>query len=363
MRSWRRRAVGAVAALGGLALAVTVLVPPATATNVEDAEAEAERVGREVAVIAEEFNEAEAQLTSLGESLTLAEARQADQQRYIDSLAVDMAAVAVEAFKGGGLDPSLQMLTADPLAYLENVALLDSISASQAATMAEYEAALQLLDVDRQTVAAQRGEVESLTQTLAARKADIERRLADAQAVLAEAQRLEAERAAATLAAGRTRAQSDGGPSAAGQAAAAVSASGSSPVSTSCAGVTAQAPNSRAAAAVEFACAQVGKPYQWGAEGPGSYDCSGLTSAAWAAAGVSLPRSSRQQFGAGARVGRSEIQPGDLVFYASGSTISHVGLAIGNGMMVDAYRTGQPVSVRSIDTLAQYLNYVGTTRP
>jgi cell wall-associated NlpC family hydrolase len=78
---------------------------------------------------------------------------------------------------------------------------------------------------------------------------------------------------------------------------------------------------------------------------------------------VSLPRSSREQYAAGAKVSRSNIQPGDLVFYASGSTVSHVGIAIGNGMMVDAYRTGKPVSIRSIDTLAKYLHYVGATRP
>lgn len=347
-----------VAATAALVVSGTTLVPTALATNVADAEAEAERIGREVAEAAEDFNDAEAQLATLDEQLAVAQAREADQQRLIESLTGEMGVVAVEAFKDGGIDPSLRMLTADPLAYLENAALLDSISSSQAATMRRFAEAIAQLEEDRATVTAKRAEVEEVTRTIAARQADIERQLADAEAVLAEARRIEEERVAAALAASRTRVEETAGEPAgvgAGGATAAV------PVGTACADVAISAPNARAAAAIDFACAQLGKPYQWGAEGPGSYDCSGLTSAAYAAAGVSIPRSSRAQYSAGSKV--SNIQPGDLVFFAGGSSVSHVGLAIGNDLMIDAYRTGKPVEIRSISRLANYMNYVGATRP
>lgn len=89
-----------------------------------------------------------------------------------------------------------------------------------------------------------------------------------------------------------------------------------------------------AAAAVAFAKAQVGKRYVMGSTGPNSYDCSGLTSAAWRQGGVSLPRTSQGQASAGVRVSVSQIQPGDIVVFYGGA--SHVGIYVGGGMLVDA---------------------------
>ena len=99
--------------------------------------------------------------------------------------------------------------------------------------------------------------------------------------------------------------------------------------------------------AIKVALSKVGSPYVYGANGPSSFDCSGLTSFAYAAAGITLPRSSGEQAGVGTPVSRSELQPGDLVFFYS--PISHVGLYIGNGMMVHARTYGQPVAVTSVD--------------
>ena len=108
-------------------------------------------------------------------------------------------------------------------------------------------------------------------------------------------------------------------------------------------------PSCRAARvpAIETALIQVGDPYVWGASGPDGFDCSGLTSYAYAAAGVSLPRSSRSQATVGRQVSRGELQPGDLVFFYD--PISHVGLYIGNGQMVHARTFGQPVAVTTVD--------------
>lgn len=99
----------------------------------------------------------------------------------------------------------------------------------------------------------------------------------------------------------------------------------------------------RAKKAVETAYAQVGDPYQWGAAGPDRFDCSGLTMYAWAAAGVELPHNSRAQAGATRSVSRSELIPGDLVFY--GQPIHHVAIYIGDGVVIDAPRSGYDVKV------------------
>jgi cell wall-associated NlpC family hydrolase len=94
---------------------------------------------------------------------------------------------------------------------------------------------------------------------------------------------------------------------------------------------------------VDTALAQVGKPYVWGGAGPNSYDCSGLVQFAYAAAGVSLPHSSSMQSTLGTPVSIADLQPGDLVFFYS--PVSHVGMYIGNGQMVHASTSGQPVKV------------------
>jgi cell wall-associated NlpC family hydrolase len=102
---------------------------------------------------------------------------------------------------------------------------------------------------------------------------------------------------------------------------------------------------------------QQGKPYVWGAAGPDSYDCSGLTMWAWAQAGVSLPHQSAEQQALGTPVSQGQLQPGDLVFF--GSPAYHVGMYIGNGMMVHAPTTGDVVKV---SPLAYMSDYSGATR-
>ncbi|MEV0638877.1 NlpC/P60 family protein [Streptomyces sp. NPDC050619] len=102
----------------------------------------------------------------------------------------------------------------------------------------------------------------------------------------------------------------------------------------------------KAEKALAFARAQIGKPYVWGATGPGSYDCSGLTQAAWKAAGVDIPRVTYDQVNAGTTVSLSNAQPGDLVFFYD--DISHVGMYIGNGMMIHAPKPGAYVREESI---------------
>ncbi len=114
-------------------------------------------------------------------------------------------------------------------------------------------------------------------------------------------------------------------------------------------------------AALSFAAGQLGTPYVWGGNGNGGFDCSGLSLAAYADAGVRLPRVAQAQFDAGPRVpGGRTVRPGDLVFFGSGSSaVDHVGIYVGAGLMVDAPHTGAVVRVEPAD----WSGFVGATRP
>ena len=122
--------------------------------------------------------------------------------------------------------------------------------------------------------------------------------------------------------------------------------------------ITVTATTAGARKAVQFALDQVGKPYVFGAAGPGSYDCSGLTMRSWQAGGVSLPHSAAGQYGYGHHVSRDELQPGDLLFFYQ--PISHVTIYIGNGYMVSAPTSGQNVTVVPLD--GYNADYAGATR-
>lgn len=101
--------------------------------------------------------------------------------------------------------------------------------------------------------------------------------------------------------------------------------------------------------AVRTACAQIGKPYVWGADGPGSFDCSGLTQYAWGKAGVSLTHHTGNQWNEGQAVSRANARPGDLVFFYG--DLHHMGMYVGNGLMVHAPRAGKPVQMTSIGVM------------
>jgi peptidoglycan DL-endopeptidase CwlO len=103
--------------------------------------------------------------------------------------------------------------------------------------------------------------------------------------------------------------------------------------------------------AVTFAYNAIGVMYAYGEDGPNGYDCSGLTSAAWRKAGKSLPHNAAAQYRATSRVSRSQLKPGDLVFYRS---LGHVGLYVGGGQIIDASHAGKPVSKRDMDVMPPY---------
>ncbi|MEU3461521.1 C40 family peptidase [Streptomyces sp. NPDC006733] len=199
------------------------------------------------------------------------------------------------------------------------------------------------LETEKQTVKAKLAEAQRLLNTLTAQE---KARLAAAAAKKAEDDRrraaeIAAKEKAAREAASKEAAKDPGGDTGTGTG-------GSSGTGTS---------SSQAEKAIAFAQQQIGKPYVWGATGPNSFDCSGLTQAAWKAAGIDLPRTTWDQVKSGDRVSTSELRPGDLIFFYD--DISHVGLYIGDGNMIHAPHTGTVVKIAPITQMPIY----GASRP
>lgn len=250
--------------------------------------------------------------------------------------------IATELYKSGGSVNVEAILSTESLSDLDsNLVYLEHSEAAQ--TEVFESLATEKGQLDRQIADLQdaKDQASKEQQRLDALRVEIEAKVADQQEEVESLNDLieRAERRAARAA-----------------AAAARRARQAAPPSTTVPR-PAPAPDAGAQAAVDAALSQLGKPYQWGAAGPDTYDCSGLTMWAWAHAGVSLPHNSGMQYAATPRVQWSDIAPGDLLFF--GSPIHHVGMYIGNGQMVEAPYTGSEVRVVS----ASRSDYVGAGRP
>ena len=292
---------------------------------------------RQAAAAAERYDTAKVDFTDAQRQMRSAQDRYEVARRHLRDMQVLVGRIAVASYKSGGLDSSVQLLLAsDPIAFLRRASDLGQVNRRQAATVRGLEAARLRAAVERKSVADQRARAQALQQRIAAEKRTIEARLTDARNLLASLEarqraRLEAMRQAAVQ-------------RAVGARSTAMRASRSSRGSDF---PTYDGPASgRAAVAVKTAYAQLGDPYVWGAAGPGSFDCSGLTMYSWGAAGVSLPHSSSAQYGSVRHVAISDLQPGDLVFYYS--PISHVGIYIGGGRIIDAPYPGLSVHISGL---------------
>jgi cell wall-associated NlpC family hydrolase len=265
------------------------------------------------------------------------------------------AAVAEQLYKSGATGPLEVVLSSSSLTDIQSrLEYLQSTEEAQtevferlAADRAQLDAALKQLEEDRARALESQRRLDALRSSIEDKVAEQRDEIAEINAAIERAERRREARAAARAAAAEEAAQ----------AAAAAEAQAAESSASEVAIGPAPAPSDRAGVAVEAALAQVGKPYQWGAAGPDSFDCSGLTMWSWAQAGVALPHNSASQYAATARVSQSDWQPGDLLF--SGSPIHHVGMYIGNGQMVEAPYTGASVRVVS----AYRSDYVGAGRP
>jgi cell wall-associated NlpC family hydrolase len=230
----------------------------------------------------------------------------------------------------------------DRLTSRQKVAVDDYIT-EQAATTKKRAEASQSLQTLTTTQSALKTSKADVQRKLAAARDLLSKLTAEEKARLAAIEKKKqeaADRKAAELAQQQAAAEKKA-QEAAAQQQTTTGTSGTSGSSTTDSSYTAKADK-----ALAFARTQVGKPYVWGATGPGSYDCSGLTQAAWKAAGVDLPRTTWDQVNVGTTVPLADIKPGDLVFFYD--DISHVGLYVGNGMMIHAPKPGAYVREESI---------------
>lgn len=334
--------------------------PPKSLSAVQ---AEIDELNREAEHAGERYNDARVRLTEVNRQLKKVRNRLARQQARVSQMQTVVGRLAAASYKSGGVDIALQLLLSDdPEAFLQQASALDQLSKQQRIALREMTRVRQHLAEDRAVVAQERARAAALQRTLASEKRTVQSNLRAARNLFlrlkaADRARLRAQErtAAARARAGRsgyTRASralrsssDDRGAPAPESKSESASESYDGPAS------------GRAAVALRAAFAQLGDPYVWGGTGPNSFDCSGLTAYAWRSAGVSLPHSSAAQYASGRKVSRSDLRPGDLVFFYS--PISHVAIYIGGGQIIDAPYPGKRVHITSIGTMP----YVGAVRP
>ncbi|MFE0625388.1 NlpC/P60 family protein [Streptomyces sp. NPDC058864] len=267
---------------------------------------------------------------------------------------------AAAQYRGGGLDGTTTfLLTSDPQQFLDQAHLMDRLSDRQEHALETFRSEQAETTVKRSEAVESLQKLTEAQQRLNAEKTAVKQKLAAAQkllnsltaqekarlAALEKKRQEEAAAKAAEIAAKEKAAQEA---ASSGSSTGSTGSTGSSGTTTPASGTYA----AKAAKAIEFARAQLGKPYVYGATGPNSYDCSGLTQAAWGAAGVSIPRVTYDQVDFGTRVSSDQLQPGDLVFFYS--DITHVGLYIGGGQMIHAPHTGSVVKIAPITEMPIY---------
>jgi cell wall-associated NlpC family hydrolase len=288
----------------------------------------------------------------------------AAEQARLDEVRTDMGQVVAAAYRRGSSDRLVSLVAGtDPTTFLQRASMLDRVARSQADVLAEVSTARHRVATQQDAADRELAALREAEQQLAERRSAIEAALAEQQRLLdglqeAERRRVEAAREAAVaapVAARASRSVRGAAPAASGSSSVPEPAAASAPAP---AAPSYDGPaEGRARTAVEEAHRQLGTPYRYGGNGPDNFDCSGLTSWVWRAAGVSLPRTSRDQYAQGRKVPRADIQPGDLLYF--GSPIHHVGVYIGNGQMISAPRTGDRVKMQA----AFRSDFVGATRP
>lgn len=320
-RLGRGLVVGTTAGLALTLLPATAAADPEDATSAAQAAQLVARAGHELEVVSEQVNEARELLAQQQAAAESAQQAAAETQQRLAALDGQIRLVARTAFTGDGMSELALLMTSESVEdFVSSLATLDAIAGHTSDVLTRVSETAAAAEQAQAAADAAAAEAQRALDDVTARQAQLEEDIADYQA------RYEA-----------------------------LSAVQQQEVVTAHAGQAVAAPAPAAAAtgaaqiAVDTALAQVGDPYVWGAGGPNAFDCSGLTQYAYAAAGISLPHSSRMQSGMGTPVSRAELQPGDLIFYYS--PVSHVSMYIGNGQMVHASTSGQPVKVVSVDSM------------
>ena len=250
-----------------------------------------------------------------------------DTARF-DAMRLQIAQLAAAAYENGSMTSTGALLTSrNAEAVISQAAMVEQLSSTQSQRLEEFIQAARQVTAAQRTARRDEAAVAALERQRLAQKQNITKAVNAEQALLNQLTG-----AAQTLAAG-------GG---------VTFGTYTGPTDT---------PGEKA---VAFAYDQLGKPYLWGATGPFAYDCSGLMEAAWAAAGVSIPRTTYDQYAALPHVPMSSLQLGDLVFFDG---LGHVGIYVGNNTIIDAPQSGEDVELISLSSPWYASTLVGAARP
>ncbi len=340
---------GAIALVVGLSATSGQAVPgtpsPAAPTTAAEATAQLKAFNEQFEKITEQYNDARILFAKRIVEAKAAEAKAATAAKQVKAYRSRIKQLVESESRSDPFGTFGAMLSSgSPGEFAAQASIIDVVSSRRSAVLTEATKASAAATKAADAALAAQTAAERLTKDLGARKADLQERAKKSQALLnrltaAERQAyLDAQNAPATAGPRASRDEPRVAPEQMPPAAD-VPASGG------------------AATAIAVAKSKLGSPYVWAAEGPGAFDCSGLTLYAWRAAGVSLPHSSRMQMSSGRSVSVSAMQPGDLVFY--GSPVHHVALYVGGGQVIHAPQTGDVVRYASVNLMP----IVGVTRP
>jgi peptidoglycan DL-endopeptidase CwlO len=332
LRGLRRAAVAVVST--AVAFTVSALLAPAPAhadPSAADLAKQVEAQGQALTATMEQYNTVNVLLGRTRAQLADLQARIPQLTAQVDQAEAAVAALAVNAYEGSTASGFDALLSAgSPTDLIDRMNTLGMLAKSQQRDVAALHAARERLQAQKAQLDTLVAQQTAQQNDLAARKATIETKIAALKKQQDELARRQAAAAAAAAAAHRSPPPSGGG-----------TAPPPPPVT-----------SGRVSKVIAYAYAQLGKPYVFGAAGPGTFDCSGLVMMAWAQAGVHLEHSSYIQMNEETvHIPRSQLQPGDIVFFYGGG---HEGLYIGNGNVIHAPHTGDVVKISSIDWIGSY---------
>ena len=354
MSDGRMRLYGALSTLCLTALGTSVLsaTPSSAEPTIADVRERVSTLYHEAEQASERVNDARIRLESAKGRLERLHDRVQDQRAEYRDVRDQVVATVRAQVQGETLATASQvLLSSDPDAFIHQMTTVDEYTMHQTELARRLEDQAAELDVREERAQRVVAAIETDRAALAEDEAEIEQKAAAAQALL---DRLEEERREAREAL-RARQAAQVSRDASRTTSRTTSRTATSPAPEAAA--PAAPVSGTAAAAVQFALAEVGDSYVYGAAGPDAYDCSGLMMMAWAQAGVALPHSSGAQMSSGTPVSTSALQPGDLVFYYS--PVSHVGMYIGGGTVVHAANPSTGVNTAPVASMP----IAGAVRP
>jgi peptidoglycan DL-endopeptidase CwlO len=317
-RSRARRAWGSVAILAStvtlasfaLPSGVASAVSAGTPTSLQKTVAEANDLSNQIDVLGQQYDALRIELTEARSEAAIAKETAQRDEQALGAGQAQVAQIADQGYMLGGLNPTIQLLQSpDPQEFLNRASIMTQLAYQQGGTMSLLASAEDAADRARQTAVQEESQATELAAAMNKKVSEIQAK----EDILNS--------------------------SAFSQALAIYDRTGSYPN-------IAVTGDSLGEQALRWALTKLGDMYEWGGAGPNAFDCSGLVMWAYAQVGISLTHYTGAQWNEGEHISRSQLEPGDLVFFFA--DISHVGMYIGNGLMVDAPTFGQPVQIQPV---------------